>query len=240
VKKFNEAPRQPGPPKNDSEQHRFEPYPHAAFATMVARLDSYTAAILQALKDKGMEENTLVLFTSDNGPHRENGGDPEFFNNHGALRGIKRDLYEGGIRVPFIAYWKGTIQPAISQQVAAQYDLYPLFQELAGIPLNKKIDGISFLPILLHAKMQLQHDYLYWEFHENNGRQAVRWKNWKAIKLNVNKDACAPVELYDLVADPSENTNVAALYPAIAKQLAAMIQQAHQPNKKWPLLPKEF
>jgi len=239
VKKFNEAPRQPGAPKNDGEQHRFEPFPHAAFATMVARLDKYTADILQAIKEKGMEENTLVIFTSDNGPHRENGGDPEFFDSNGKLRGIKRDLYEGGIRVPFIAYWKGKIKAGVTHQPAAMYDLYPLFQQLAGMPAAKKIDGISILPTLLRTKPQPQHEYLYWEFHENNGRQALRWKNWKAIKLNVSKDAHAPVALYDLGSDPSEKNNVAIKYPAIAKQLDAMIMQAHSPNKKWPLLPGE-
>ena len=240
VKKFNEAPKQPGPPKNDGEQHRFEPYPHAAFATMVARLDRYTAEIMKAIKDLGIEDNTLVIFTSDNGPHRENGGDPDFFNNHGILRGIKRDLYEGGIRVPFIAYWKGKIQTGVTSQTAVMYDLYPLFQQLAGMPVTKNIDGISILPTLLQTKKQMQHSYFYWEFHENNGRQAVRWKDWKAVKLNVNKDANAPVELYNLVNDPSEKNNVAAQYPAIAKQLNEMILQAHTPNKKWPLLPNEF
>jgi arylsulfatase A len=239
VKKFKEEPKKEGPPKNDGEQHRFEPYPHAAFATMVARLDRYTGEILKAIKDKGIAENTLVIFTSDNGPHRENGGDPDFFNNHGELRGIKRDLYEGGIRVPFIAYWKGKILPAKTNQVAALYDLYPLFQQLAGIPVNKHIDGISILPTLTNKK-QTQHHYLYWEFHENNGRQAVRWKNWKAVKLNVNKDAYAPVELYNLESDPSEKNNVVAQYPGIALQLAEMIKQSHKLDKKWPLLPGEF
>jgi len=240
VKKFNEAPKQPGPPKNDGEQHRFEPYPHAAFATMVDRLDRYTAEIIKSIKEQGIEDNTLVIFTSDNGPHRENGGDPDFFGNNGIFRGIKRDLYEGGIRVPFIVYWKGKIQPGITSQTAAMYDLYPLFQQLAGIPVTKNIDGISILPTLLQTKKQLQHPYLYWEFHENNGRQAVRWKDWKAVKLNVNKEANAPVELYNLVNDPSEKNNVAAQYPAIARQLNEMILQAHTPNKKWPLLPNEF
>ncbi len=238
VQKFNEAPLPPGPPKNDGEQHRFEPYPHAAFATMVSRLDKYTADIIRIIHEQGIEDNTLVIFTSDNGPHRENGGDPDYFNNHGIFRGIKRDLYEGGIRVPFIAYWKGKIQPGVTNQPAAQYDLFPLFQEIAGIPVNKKSDGISILPVLTNKK-QPPHQYLYWEFHENNGRQAVRWKNWKAIKLNVRTDAHAQVELYNLDTDPSEKNNVAAQYPAIARQLNTMIQQAHTPNQQWPLLPGE-
>ncbi|MEO5683176.1 MAG: arylsulfatase [Chitinophagaceae bacterium] len=239
VKKFNEPPAQPGPQKKDGEQHRFEPYPHAAFAAMVDRLDRYTGEIIKAIHEKGIAENTIVLFTSDNGPHRENGGDPEFFNSNGPFRGIKRDLYEGGIRVPFIAYWNGKIMPGVTNQPAAGYDLYPLFQQLAGIPVSTNIDGISILPTLTNTK-QTPHHYLYWEFHENNGRQALRWKDWKAIKLNVNKDANAPVELYNLRMDPAEQNNVAAKYPAIAKQLDGMIKQAHAGNKKWPLLPSEF
>lgn len=240
IKKFNEPALVPGPPKNDGEKHRFEPYPHAAFATMVSRLDSYTSDILRAIKEKGMEDNTLVIFTSHNGPHRENGGDPDFFANHGILRGIKRDLYEGGIRVPFIAYWKGKIRPGVTDQPAALYDLYPLFEQLAGIPLTKNIDGISFLPLLTGKQQTQQHAYFYWEFHENGGRQAVRWKDWKAIKLNVNKDVRAPVELYNLKADPSEKNNVAAKYPAIARRLDSMIDKSHQPDKNWPLLPNEI
>ena len=239
VRKFDEVAQQPGPVKNDGEKHRFEPYPHAAFATMVSRLDTYTADILKAIKEEGIEENTLVIFTSDNGPHRENGGDPDFFNNHGILRGIKRDMYEGGIRVPFIAYWKGKIQAGVSNQPAVFYDLYPLFEQLAGIPINKNIDGISILP-LLTGKKQPVHNYFYWEFHENGGRQAVRWKDWKAVKLDVNKNAKAPVELYNLATDPSEQNNVAAKYPAIANQLDGFIKQAHKPDKNWPLLPGEF
>ena len=239
VKKFNEAPQKEAPPKPGHEGHGFEPYPHAAFATMVGRLDRYTGEIIKAIHDKGIEENTLVIFTSDNGPHRENGGDPDFFDNHKGLRGIKRDLYEGGIRVPFIAYWKGKILPGVTNQVAALYDLYPLFQQTAGIPITENIDGISILPTLM-GKKQIQHDYLYWEFHENDGRQAVRWENWKAVKLGVSKNANAAVELYNLAIDPSEKDNVAAMYPGIAKQLDDMIKQAHKPDKKWPLLPGEF
>ncbi len=235
IKKFNEAPKKPG--KNA--RALFEPYPHAAFATMVSRLDRYIGQVFDAINKKGLAENTLIVFCSDNGPHRENGGDPEFFQNSGPYRGIKRDLYEGGIRVPFIAWWKGKILPGETSQPLVLWDLYPTFQQAAGIPVTKGIDGISALPALLKKGTQQQHEYLYWEFHENNGRQAVRWKNWKLIKLNVNIDSATVTELYDLDKDGAEKNNVAAQFPDIVKKLDAMIKKAHVSNPDWPLLPAE-
>ena len=187
VSKFNEKP-EAIPKSSDGEKHHFDPYPHAAFAAMVSRLDKYVGEIMNTIKEKGIENNTLIIFTSDNGPHRENGGDPDFFDSNGILKGIKRDLYEGGIRVPFIACWKGKISPAVSDQAAAFWDLYPTFLEMAGVPLTKIIDGSSILPTLLKKGKRTAHEYFYWEFHEQNGRQAVRWMNWKGIKLNVGKD----------------------------------------------------
>lgn len=240
VQQFNEKPLAETNKKDDGEVHLFETYPHAAFAAMVSRLDRYTGEIMEAIKAKGIAENTLIIFMSDNGPHREHGGDPEFFDNNGIYRGIKRDLYEGGIRVPFIAYWKGKIKPAETAQVAALWDLFPTFQQLAGLPVKKGIDGISLLPTLLKKGVQPQHEYLYWEFHENNGRQAVRWENWKAVKLSVNKPAAEPIELYDLAKDPSEQNNLAAIYPAIVEKMTAFMQQAHVSNTDWPLLPAEI
>lgn len=237
VKKFNEA-AVPFNPKKDS--LAYEPHPHAAFAAMVSRLDKYVGEILRSLNDKNLLENTIVIFTSDNGPHKENGGDPEFFQNHGIYRGIKRDLYEGGIRVPFIAYWKGTIQPAVTDQWLTLWDMYPSFQQLAGLPLSKKLDGFSVVPTLLKKGKQQQHEYLYWEFHENNGRQALRWKNWKLVKLNVNIPAQTITELYDLDADPSEKNNIAPASPAVLAKLEAMLKKAHASSKDWPLLPEEL
>ncbi len=237
VKKFNEAPI-PFNPKKDS--LAYEPYPHAAFAAMVSRLDRYTGEVFALLRQKGLLDNTLVIFTSDNGPHRENGGDPDFFQNHGMYRGIKRDLYEGGIRVPFIAYWKNKIQPGTTSQWGTFWDMFPTFEDMAGIKNRPVTDGVSIMPTLLKKGRQQQPAYLYWEFHENNGRQAIRWKNWKLVKLNVNSAAQTIIELYDLDKDPSEKNNIAASNAALVAQLEAMIKKAHAPAKDWPLLPEEI
>ena len=143
---------------------------------------SIFGVVMTAVKEKGLEENTMIIFTSDNGPHKENGGDPEFFNSNGGLRGIKRDLYEGGIRVPFIAYQKGlTKAGSINTKAYALWDLYPTFLEMAGAPSQKNLDGFSLLPVL-SGKKGNAHDYLYWEFHEQGGKQGVRIGEWKAVK----------------------------------------------------------
>ncbi|MDP4264949.1 MAG: arylsulfatase [Bacteroidota bacterium] len=238
VRKFNEKPVAI-PKSTDKEKHHFDPYPHAAFAAMVARLDKYVGEIMKVLKEKGMEENTLIIFTSDNGPHKENGGDPAFFNSNGNLTGIKRDLYEGGIRVPFIAYQKGiTKAGTVNDMPCALWDLYPTFLQMANMPASKGIDGISILPAL-EGKNQNRLQYLYWELHEAGGKQAIRMGDWKAIRLNVSNDPGSPVELYNLAKDPQEKNNIAALYPAIVKQMESLMKQAHVSDKDWPLLPGE-
>lgn len=239
VARFNE-PAVPLPPQSkEGEQHHYDPHPHAAFAAMVSRLDRYVGEIVKAVKEKGIEEQTLILLTSDNGPHRENGGDPDFFNSNGGLTGIKRDLYEGGIREPFIAYQKGVTPPGTLNDIpSALWDLFPSFLQLAGLPVPQHVDGISLVPALRGGKQQ-EHDYFYWELHESGGRQAVRMGNWKGVKLNVSRTANAPVELYDLKTDPWEKNNVAAQHPEIIKQLEAIMQSAHVPNKAWPLFANE-
>ncbi|MFM2327015.1 MAG: hypothetical protein RIR31_1217, partial [Bacteroidota bacterium] len=240
AKKFNEPPLTGNNLKTRAHNVKPEPLPHAQYAAMVARLDAYVGEIITTLKAKGLLENTLVIFTSDNGPHNENGGDPEFFGSHGMYRGIKRDLYEGGIRVPFIAYWPGKIQPAVTNQIAALWDMYPTFLSAAAVPATIKTDGISILPTLFKKGKQPQHDYLYWEFHENDGRQAVRWKHWKLVKLNVNTTNKIRVELYDLENDPSEKNDIAAKFAGVVKKMMAMMKKAHVANKDWPLLPEEL
>ncbi|WP_208419885.1 arylsulfatase [Paraflavitalea devenefica] len=236
VKQFNEPPLPPGAPSKG----RFEPYPHAAFAAMVSRLDRYVGEIYRFVQRSGQADNTLIIFTSDNGPHREDGGDPELFDGNGIFRGIKRDLYEGGIRVPFIANWKGKIRAGmVNEQPAAWWDLFPTFQQLANVPVSKNTDGISIVPALT-GKPQQAHEYFYWEFHEQGGKQAVRYGNWKGVRLNVSKVKDGPIELYDLKNDPAEQQNIAAAHPDIVKKIASCMQQAHVPDTNWPVLVSEI
>ncbi|MBD3239310.1 MAG: sulfatase-like hydrolase/transferase, partial [Chitinivibrionales bacterium] len=154
--------------------------PIAAFPAMIERLDEDVGRLTNLLADLGIDDNTIVIFTSDNGPHSEGGHDPHFWNSSGPLRGRKRSLYEGGIRVPFIARWKGRISPAsVSNHVSAFWDLLPTIGEAAHVATPEHIDGISLLPELL-GKPQLEHDYLYWEFAKGGGRQAIRKGRYKA------------------------------------------------------------
>jgi arylsulfatase A-like enzyme len=240
VTKFGERPRMSEDLKTRPHNISPERQLHAQFAAMVGRLDKYVGEVVAAVKEKGIAGNTLIIFTSDNGPHKENGGDPEFFNSNGDYKGIKRDLYEGGIRVPFIAYWPDKIKPAVKSQPAALWDMYPTFLQLAGIAVKNKIDGISLVPTLLNNANQKQHEYFYWEFHENDGRQAVRWGKWKGVRLAVNKNADSQIELYDLEKDPQELNNIAVQNPTVVKQIESFMKKAHQSNKDWPLLPAEI
>lgn len=205
---------------------------HQQFAAMVTRLDAYVGEVLTKLKDKGFDKNTLVIFTSDNGPHTEGGGDPDYFNTEKLLRGTKRSTTEGGIRVPFIAWWPGEIEAGIrNDHQLAFYDLMPTFCEVAGIDnyvekySNKELavdyfDGISFAPTLLGEGEQQKHDFLYWEFHETN-MMALRMGNWKLVVQDGN---CS---LYDLVTDSHEDKNLAADYPDIVKQMKDIIKREH-------------
>ncbi|MCF2445691.1 arylsulfatase [Dyadobacter sp. CY345] len=210
-------------------------YPRAAFAAMVSRLDLYVGQILDKLKEKGFDKNTLVIFTSDNGPHVEGGADPTFFHSGGGFKGVKRDLYEGGIREPFAARWPGVIKPGTTNNfTGAFWDILPTFAELAGAKVPANIDGISFVPSITGEGVQLKHEYLYWEFHEQGGRQAVRQGNWKAVRLKAAEKPNAPVELYDLSKDSGERVNVASKFPDKAKELSKIMKHSHIPSVLFP------
>ena len=217
---------------DDGERYRLGPYEsqpesHAAFVAMMYVLDRQVGEILDRLEALGIDDKTLVLFSSDNGPHQEGGADPDYFDSNGPLRGYKRDLYEGGIRVPTIARWPGTVQAgATTDHVSAFWDLMPTLADLTGATAPDDIDGISYLPTLLGTGTQAQHDYLYWEFHERGGRIAFRQGKWKAVKYNYLEAPDAPFELYDLDADPGETTNLAAQHPGVLEAFEALRAQA--------------
>ncbi len=210
--------------------------PHAAFAGMVSRLDRDVGRIMELLREMGLDENTIVMFSSDNGPHKEGGADPDFFESNGPLVGIKRDLYEGGVRVPMIARWPGRISPgSVTNHVSAFWDVLPTCAELAGLAAPEGIDGISFVPTLRGRSRQRRHNYLYWEFYEQGGKQAVRRGDWKAVRLNVRRDPENPLELYNLARDIGETTNVADEYPDIVAEIAAIMNTAHTESEHYKL-----
>lgn len=211
--------------------------PRATHAAMVSRLDHYVGEIIAKIEELGLSHNTIILFTSDNGAHREGGADPDFFQSSGPFRGYKRDLYEGGIRVPFIVSWPGSISThSMSDHVAAFWDLLPTFAELAQISIPEYTDGLSIIPTLLQRGSQAEHPYLYWEFHEAGGRQAVRAGDWKLVKLRIQNPEDTSIELYNLVVDPSEKENVASAHPEIVDKLLRYAEDAHVPSTIFPLL----
>ncbi|MEC9093834.1 MAG: arylsulfatase [Planctomycetota bacterium] len=192
------------------------PDPEKGFAAMITRLDSDIGEMMALLKQLKIDNNTLVFFTSDNGPHQEGGHKMEFFNSNGALRGYKRDLYDGGIRVPLIARWPGVIQAgAQTHHPSAFWDFLPTACELAGIKPPNDTDGISYVPTLL-GKPQPKHDYLFWRAGK---KFAVRKDQWKAVRVGDQK----PIELYDLSQDISEKNNLAADHPEQISQFNAII-----------------
>lgn len=205
------------------------PTPRAAYAAMITHLDASLGRIMELLQELELEERTLVLFTSDNGAtHLNPQVDVEFFKSSGALRGLKGSVYEGGVRVPLIARWKGQVPAgATSSHLSAFEDYMPTLAAVAGVELSTGTDGISFLPTLLgDPEAQEQHEYLFWDFPGYGGQIAVRRGRWKAVRRGLKKNADAPLELYDLENDPGEGTDVAVDHPDIALEMARIMIEA--------------
>ncbi|MCM4152648.1 DUF4976 domain-containing protein [Arenibacter sp. N53] len=219
-------------PKYRKGPYASQEYPHAAFAAMINVLDDQVGEIMQKIERLVLTNNTIIIFTSDNGPHEEGGADPDYFDSNSIYRGYKRDLYEGGIRVPMIASWPNRIEKNTkSGHISAFWDVLPTIADLLDIKVDGQLDGISFLPTLMGKKNQKEHDYLYWEFHERGGRQALLAGNWKLIRYDVN--AAGDYELYNLEEDPSETRNVIKDYPKKAKELIEQLNKSRTPSEEF-------
>jgi len=216
------------------------PEPQRGHAAMITRMDGDIGRLMSLLKKLGLDKNTVVMFSSDNGPHKEGGADPAFFNSSGPLKGYKRALYDGGIRVPFIARWPGRIEAgSVSNHVSAFWDFLPTCCELAGADVPEGIDGISMIPALLgRSRQQKNHDALYWEFHEQGKKQAVRMGSWKGVRLNVARKPDGPIELYNLKNDIGEKKNLADRNPEIVAKIEKLMKSARTPSEHW-MMPGE-
>ena len=218
-------------PDGASLGYRSQPTPRTAFAAMITRMDRDIGRLLDLLRERDLDRRTLVLFTSDNGPHREGGADPVFFKSSGGLRGIKRDMYEGGIRVPMIARWTGMVPAGrVSDHVWAHWDMLPTFADIAGAKPPSGLDGMS-MARALRGEVQEPQQVLYWEFHERGFQQAVRMGRWKAVRLKNG----APLELYDLQTDRNEEREVAAANPDIVAKIEAYLKTARTESERWPV-----
>jgi len=229
--------RAPYGPNMDIPAYCPQKSPKAVFAALITRLDKQVGEIIEKLKELGIYDNTIVIFSSDNGAHGEGGIHPEDFDSNGKWRGMKRDLYEGGIHVPMIVSWPGKVKPGTtSDHISAFWDMLPTFCEIAKVDAPENIDGISMLPVLLGKDSeQKQHDYMYWELPEQGGRQAIRKGDWKAVKYNVKGNPDAEIELFNLRDDLSEKMNIASNHLEIVQEMKVLFKQARVESKAFPL-----
>jgi len=212
------------------------PYPRAAYAAMITRMDRDIGRIINVLKEFGLADNTIVLFTSDNGPTYGGigGSDTGFFESNKPFRGLKGTLYEGGIRVPLIVWWPGHIRGGVvSDHMAAFQDVLPTLAEITGSDIPPQTDGISLLPAL-KQELQQQHPYLYWEFPSYGGQVAVRTGKWKAVRKGLLKNPGSPIELYDLDKDMAEQEDLAKQFPEVVRQVREIMKSAHTPSSEFP------
>jgi arylsulfatase A-like enzyme len=201
-------------------------------AAMITGLDADVGKLMAQLKKLKLEDNTIIFFSSDNGPHKEGGVDPKFFRSSGPLRGVKRDLYEGGIRVPMLVRWPARIKPGqVTHLPWAFWDFLPTAAEIADAKVPPDLDGISILPTLLGKPQEHRHEFLYWEFHERGFHEAARMGDWKAVRPEAN----APLELYNLKTDLGEEHNVAADNPAVVARFEEFFKTARTESEHWPV-----
>jgi arylsulfatase len=201
---------------------------------MISYLDEQVGDMVAKLKNLGLYENTLIIFSSDNGPTYSGGADTPFFESAKPFKSergwAKGYLHEGGIRVPMIASWPGHIEPnSKSDHLSAFYDMMPTMCDIIGLPIPNQTDGISLLPTLLNNAQKKKHEYLYWEFPAYNGQQAVRLGKWKGIRKDIF-DGNLNIDLYDLDNDIQEQNNLAAQYPEVMEKIEAIMKQEHIPS----------
>ena len=207
-------------------------YPRATYAAMISYWDEQIGGLVAKLKELGIYENTIIIFTSDNGPTFNGGSDSPWFDSAKPFKSEypwgKASIREGGIRVPFIACWEGHIRPgSVSDHICASWDIMPTVCELAGYTESVRTDGISFVPELL-GKEQPKHEYLYWEYPEGGGSKAIRMGKWKGLILNIRKEGEDKMMLFNLETDPREQQDVAADHPEIISQMRAKMNEAHE------------
>ena len=220
----------------DGGHYTATPEVKANYIGMMTLLDDAVGSIVAQLGKQGLLEDTLIMFTSDNGPHYEGGYQPEMLDSNGPLRGGKRDLYEGGIRVPFIASWPAAIKPGgTADHPSAFWDFLPTICELTGQPVPEGIQGISFAPTLTGKGAQEKHDYLYWEFHESGIRRAIQKGDWKLVQYNLSTPAKSTTELYDIGKDIGEEHDLSKQNPEKVAELLELIASARQPAADFPV-----
>ncbi len=227
---------QGGTPHNSFGAYNSQAYPKAAYAACITHLDRCIGIVVEYLKANNLYQNTLIVFSSDNGPAKEGGADPSYFNSSGGLRGMKRDVYEGGIREPMIVVWPAKINAGSTTDFISGFqDMMPTLAEVAGKPLDKKIPtaGLSLYPLLTgNRAIQKKHPYLYWEFHEGKATaQAIRMGDWKAVRMAPD----STMEIYYLANDREEKKNLAAQQPALVKAFETLFKSARTGHELWPL-----
>lgn len=227
----------PEEPYDGSQGYLPHPTPHAGYAAMVTRMDRDVGRMLDLVDSLGIASSTYVFFTSDNGPThgRVGGADSDFFESSGPFRGRKGSVYEGGVRVPFIARCPGAVPAGtVTEHVAASFDAMPTLLDLAGAPVPEGLDGLSFAPTLHGRAGQQTHDAIYWGFPGYGGQQAVRFGDYKAVRRDLHRTPDAPLELYDLAVDPAESRNIASERPDLVARARALMAAAHRPSPEFP------